>query len=345
MRLTQGRLGTNRKISIFVILVLLCLVIFYSYFKNTVFKEYEKTISGRHIRLVIGTGSDHFLLAEKAFAEYERVLKKFSFFEILSETTKLNEAVGVPKEIDSETQDFLSRLLELSEKTLANYDPLIGSLYLTYNNPEIKKDPLLEKGELILEGNTACIGEGLLIFPGRALRGYAMDKVYSVLKECDKNIKGYIKVEEDILIFGPKAAGSSWITSLITAEETDLPEEKRPVYLPSGAFFQHNALKTLPLSKAQIEEELFLHSSTGDPPGPCMESPPGPCMESPPDPVLSAVYADTALEASVFLTAAQNMNPDYFIDRCALWNCVAYLKMQNGEIFKNPEWELLFVNR
>lgn len=337
MRLTQGRLGTNRKISIFVILVLLCLVIFYSYFKNTVFKEYEKTISGRHIRLVIGTGSDHFLLAEKAFAEYERVLKKFSFFEILSETTKLNEAVGVPKEIDTETQDFLSRLLELSEKTLANYDPLRGSLYITYFNPGSTKNPPLEKGELILEGNTACLEEGSVIFPGRALRGYAMDRVFSLLKESDKNIKGYIKVEEDILVFSPKAAGASWITSLLNAEEGDLPEEKRPIYLSSGAFFQHTATKKLPFSEVQIEEELFLPPFTGDPPGPC--------MESPPDPVLSAVYADTALEASVFLTAAQNMNPDYFIDRCALWNCVAYLKMQNGEIFKNPEWELLFVNR
>ena len=297
----------------FVITVLLGMVGYFAIRSGTEYSDHTYTLQGRMIRLVIGSDQDHTQLFGAAQAELERVFSRFSFFSPESETTRLNMLPEIERKTDPETDAFLRRLVDLSEKTLWHYDFTVGAHYRLYVPFEL---PLPETYQyptmFTLEEETVVSDTPFLFYFGKAIKGYALDKALEALRRADPKVTGYCEIDGDILFFGPKAGGADWIAGGWNSQE---------LYLSSGALF-HHPLKTSPEGMARYEDTLLLSPEMGE--------------------VLnryqySAVIAPTALEAACFLVAAQTLDPQWLFECLTRWGWAGCLITERESLY-SPLW-------
>lgn len=298
---------------IFVLCILVGIVAYFTLRTRIPYSDYRFMVQGREIRLVIGSARDHEKLFQAASNELERIFARFSFFSPDSETTRLNKIPEIYRKTDTETFAFLVNLRDLSEKTLWHYDFTIGTHYRPYAVfelpfPESYRYPVT----FSLEAEAIQSDQAFLFYFGKAVKGYALDRVFEVLQLTDPKVTGYCEMDGDIRFFGPKAGGADWMAGGWNGQE---------LYLSSGALFQH-PLKVSPQGTAVYEDHLILSPEKGDPINRYL---------------YSAVIAPTALEAACILVAAQTLDPRWLIENLTRWECAGCL-IGEGETFCSPLW-------
>ena len=305
----------NRLFVSFVIFILVCIVAYMVLRTQTPYSDHAFSVQGRAVRLVLGSQGDHETLLRAAQLELERVFNRFSFFSPESETTRLNRISETNRKTDAETYAFLTKLEDLSEKTLWHYDFTIGIHYRPYALFEL---PTLETyrypTDLNLEDGSVHSDHPFLFFFGKAVKGYALDCVYESIRKTDPKATGHCEIDGDIRFFGPKAGGADWIAGGWNNQE---------LYLSSGALFHHPTL-TPPEGTAAYEDHLLLSPDKGEPIKPIE---------------YAAVIAPTALEAACFVVAAQTLDSEILFQTLSRIGAAAYL-ITDGKAHYSTRWTL-----
>jgi hypothetical protein len=297
---------------IFFISILIGLVIFFSFRKEVSFKAYSFISYGRTVKLVIGSEQDADSLSDMAQKEFMRVLEKYSFFLEQSIIFDMNRRIEELYAVDDETKALFLRIYSLSERTHWNYDSTQGVFFTSY----LPYDTVLNDvypSEYSVSGNLIRTNGKTFFFLGKALKGYAMDRMYAILKSQDNMVKGYCEVDGDYLVFGPRRAGVDWI---FNGWNSDL------LYISEGALFCHPNKKTLP-ALVNVEDNTFVNFRTGQYDNTY-------CF--------SAIIAPSALEAAVYLSASNSYETDFFLKEIVLWNSSCFLVKDDMHVYKNTDW-------
>jgi hypothetical protein len=298
---------------IFFISILIGLVIFFSLRKEVSFKTYSFVSHGRIVKLVIGSEQDADSLFDIAQKEFIRVLEKYSFFLEQSIIFDMNRRIEELYAIDDETKALFLRIYSLSERTHWNYDSTQGVFFVSFLPYDTVFLNSVYPSEYSVSENIVHTNGKAFFFLGKALKGYAMDRMYAILKARDNTIKGFCEVDGDYLIFGPRRTGVDWI---FNGWNSDL------LYLSEGALFCHPNKKPLP-ALVNIEDNTLVDFRTS---------------QFNNNYNFSAVIAPSALEAAVYLSASNSYETDFFLKEIVLWNSSCFLVKDDMHVYKNTDW-------
>jgi len=156
---------------------------------------------------------------EEAFDCFERLEKKFNFYDSGSLLQHVNKEISSPIK-DEDFLRLLSRGFEFSRETGGAFDMTLGAVKKLYpigkENPAPPKDEEIEDAlavsgykKVIISGNRFSRPEGLLIDAGGILKGYAVDSAIDILRK--RGIKdALVNAGGNIRAFGRNAEGEPW---------------------------------------------------------------------------------------------------------------------------------------
>lgn len=141
-------------------------------------------------------------VSELCFDEVKRIEKKFSAFDINSEIYKINSNSGSKVKVSSECIELIKTSLQYNKITKKAFD--------------VTK----QKGEIIIHGDTVTVPEGVSIDLGGIAKGYAIDRVVSVLEENDIHT-AMVNVGGDLFLLGMPKDKTAWSIGVQDPTESD----------------------------------------------------------------------------------------------------------------------------
>ncbi|MCA9382173.1 FAD:protein FMN transferase, partial [Candidatus Dojkabacteria bacterium] len=163
----------------------------------------------------------------KAYEQFEYVVKNFSRFDPKSELSVLNSSSNKWTKVSDELFDLISFALDVSDKTNGIFDPTVIDILEKYgydkdynfsklDDPEIKKRiddlirtrPNYKAVELNAKRKKVKLVDNQGIDLGAIGKGYAIDLAYDVLEKKFKNF--FINAGGDIRVKGVNTIDKPW---------------------------------------------------------------------------------------------------------------------------------------
>jgi len=174
---------------------------------------------------------------DKAFSEFDRVIKKFTRFDDNSELSNLNRNSGKFVKISQEFFLLIEKMLEISSQTDGAFDPTVIDFLEVYgydknydfsklDNPEL--DNLVKKisksrksyKDIVLDKNNRKVklAKGQKIDLGGIGKGYAIDCSFNILKKYFEDF--LIDAGGDVRVLGKNDKNESWKVALKTRKHS-----------------------------------------------------------------------------------------------------------------------------
>ena len=234
------------------IIAFICLLLFFSilFFLRSE-PEYCSKVDislGTTVKVVVSSEKDAGLIVDAVLREFHRIEKKFSVTDSKSVISLINKS-DHPVEVDEETAFVIERSLALARATEGAFDPALGNLItlwgfdrITNNDfePHIPSDNEIEEAlgksgyeNVLIENDVIILENSVKLDLGAVVKGYAIDRGISIVREMDPDATGYIDAGRDIGIIGPKFGGDYWSIA-IQDPRGDSGEYIDVVYLKKG---------------------------------------------------------------------------------------------------------------
>lgn len=178
---------------------------------------------------------------ERAYGEFDRIVKQYTRFDESSELSNLNRNSGTWVKISGEFFDLVKYMLDLADQTDGAFDPTIIDFldvygynknydYSNLENPELNKiideraknRPSWNEIELDPEGKRVKLSKDQRIDLGGVGKGYAIDCAYNQLLKTIPNF--LIDAGGDLRSSGTNEEGTLWSVGLKSMSQEEVPE-------------------------------------------------------------------------------------------------------------------------
>lgn len=177
----------------------------------------------------VGTQEEGAEVATEIFSRLKEVEKSYiSWRETESEIAAVNESAGSPEgiQVTGKLEEFLSKTLEIAEKSGGALDPTIGELSRLWDidgeNPRIpgqeEIDSLLRQDgykSVVCSNQRVQLEENASIDLGAVGKGIGCDEAKELLEKQTEVTGAVISVGGSILTYGEKEDGSSWSVAVM----------------------------------------------------------------------------------------------------------------------------------
>lgn len=297
----------------FVIGVLMVLLYVIIMIYNTEYVSYTEEFKGMKIRLVIEKTDHADEYAQRAFAEFKRIVEKYTTQYAILPLDAFNDGVFIP---DEETLALMKKLSVIAEFSGGLYDYTLGNLALLYDEQgqptEEAMDDAIEKTGFY---NVEFIEDGIKLYNNVNMYfkpvavPFAMDSVVAFLKEMYEKQTGYIQVDRNLTIIGKRNASTDWMDTI------QLIGEEKVIYVGAGAVWRGQLRELSPVT-GRYERSKYQWG---------------------------IVVSDTALQAKTAMMALNALEREKAIEYIEKWSLICAFRYDDEMKYFNG-FEGLFYN-
>ncbi|HRW92674.1 MAG TPA: FAD:protein FMN transferase [Thermotogota bacterium] len=237
----------------FVIGVLLVLTLVLTMRSGVAYSREQRVIGGVEVVVVLEQAPGTPELFSSLFDTFADNLTRYDSPEFFPATAPRPDQVFPLDPVDREV---FQQLHLLSQRTEGLYDVSLGSLVELYqSNPSPSVEQLDAAFERVGYAQLEWVDEGVRFSSGGQLffrpmaRAIAMDRAWQLVRELAPQQTGYIMVERDIVVFGPRNGRVPWMYSLEADSE--------PIFYLYGGALVKGPLWTLNPINGRYEASRF----------------------------------------------------------------------------------------